>query len=108
MCKAALIAALLVAASFNTVIAAELVPIKRTTLAAISFDEFLKKIAWEITFCSRLHGTMTKIASATMRGNTLDIRGDANTVPIDSYPMKVALTSEQLKSLKGNPICDPN
>ena len=108
MGKTMLIAALLAAASFNPASAAEVVPMKRTALPAISFDELLKKIAWEVTFCNRLHGTMTKITSATMRGTTLVIGGDANAVPIDSYPMKVAPTPEQLKSLKGQPICDAN
>jgi hypothetical protein len=108
MCKTALIAALLAAAIVNTALAVEVVPTRRTTAPAITFDEMLKKIADEITFCKRLHGTMTKIASVTMRGTTLDIVGEASLNPIDKYPMKVTPTKDQLKSLKGQPICDPN
>ena len=108
MCKARLIAALLTAASVNTAIGVEVVPARRTTRPAVSFDEVLKNIANEITVCNRLHGTMTRIKSATMRGNTLDIVGEASLNPIDKYPMKVTPTKEQLKSLNGKPICDPN
>jgi hypothetical protein len=84
------------------------VPLKRTTLPAITFAELEKKIAFEIAGCNRLHGVMTKIKSATMQGNTVEIIGDASRNPIDSYPMKPVPTPEQLQSLKGKPICDPN
>ena len=108
MCKTRLIAGLLTAASVTAASAVEVVPVRRTTRPAVSFDEVLKNIANEITFCKRLHGTMTRIASATMRGNTLEIVGEASLNPIDKYPMKVTPTREQLKSLNGQPVCDPN
>ena len=108
---ARLIALLLAAAAPLAVVASTAavpVPIKRTTLPAITFGELEKKIAFEIAGCARLHGVMTKIKSATMQGNMIEIIGDASRNPIDSYPMKPVPTPEQLKSLKGKPICDPN
>jgi hypothetical protein len=111
MCKTLLIATLLAVASFHAAKAATPVPpmpVKRTEVATVTFDEMLKKIGEEIVFCRRLHGVMTKIASATMQGNTLDIKGEENSRSIDKYPLKVLPTPEQLKSLKGKPICDPN
>ena len=101
-------AALLVVTGAYGANAVEPMPTKRTALPAVSFDEVLKSIAAEITFCKRLHGVMTKIASATMQGGTLEIRGEANSAAIDKYPMKATPKPEQLKSLKGQPICDPN
>jgi hypothetical protein len=110
MYKTLLIAAFLAVAGFNAAIAAtaEAVPMKRTALPSVTFDEVVKNIAVEITVCKRLHGVMTKIISATMRGNTLEVRGDTSFKPIDAYPMKVTPTSEQIKSLIGKPICDPS
>ncbi len=112
MCKTPLIAALLAVAALDAAIAATAAipaaPKTRTAIPAITLEELEKRIAFEITGCNRLHGVMTKIESATMRGNALEIMGEANKAPIDSYPMKAALKPEQLKALKGKPICDPN
>jgi hypothetical protein len=108
MYKTMLIAAFLAAASFNVAMAEEPIPKKRTAPPAITFDEALKKIDVEITVCKRIHGVMTKIASATMQGGALDLKGEISLRSIDTYPLKVAPTAEQLKSLKGKPICDPN
>ncbi len=108
MRKIILIAILLAAARLNTAIAVEVVPKKRTTPPPIMFEEVLKNIANEVTFCRRLHGAMTKITSATMKGDSLEIKGDINQGIIDNYPMKVAPTPAQLKSLIGQPVCDPN
>ncbi|MCX7148179.1 MAG: hypothetical protein NTY05_02030 [Rhodocyclales bacterium] len=108
MCKTILIASLLVAASLNAAIAVEVVPIKRTSLPAVTFEQVLKNIAFEIAGCKRLHGVMTTITSATMKGSSLEVKGDVNGGVVDNYPMKVAPTKEQLKSLIGKPICDPN
>ncbi|MCK9380924.1 MAG: hypothetical protein M0P95_07630 [Sulfuritalea sp.] len=109
MRRATLIASLLGAASLNTAVAVEAVqPKKRTTLPVVTFEQVLKNIAFEITGCNRLHGVMTKIKSATMRDNLLDIKGEVNLASIDAYPMKAAPTKEQLKSLIGKAICDPN
>lgn len=83
-------------------------PVKRTVRPAVGFDEVLKSIAFEISVCRRLHGVMTKIAAATMKDGRLDITGEASLNPIDKYPMKAPPTPEQLKSLIGKPICDPN
>jgi hypothetical protein len=111
MCKTLLIAVLLAAAALDSAVAATPLPPApktRTALQTITFEELEKNIAFEIVGCKRLHGIMTKIISATMRGDTLVIMGDANKAPIDSYPMKKAPTAEQLKALNGKPICDPN
>ncbi|MCX7163602.1 MAG: hypothetical protein NT083_11265 [Rhodocyclales bacterium] len=108
MRKSILIASLLAAASFNAAAALEAVPVRRTTRPAVSFEQVLKNIAIEIAACNRLHGAMTKITSATMKGDSLEIKGDINGGVIDNYPMKPAPTPEQLKSLKGQPVCDPN
>ena len=108
MRKSILITSLLAAASFNAALAVEAVPVRRTTRPAITFEEVLKNIANEITFCKRLHGAMTKITSATMKGSSLEIKGDINQGIIDNYPMKVAPTPAQLKSLIGQPVCDPS
>lgn len=59
MGKTILVATLLAVASFNAASAVEAIPVKRTTLPAITFEELLKNIAAEITFCRRLHGVMT-------------------------------------------------
>jgi hypothetical protein len=77
-------------------------------MPAVTFEQVLKNIAFEIAGCARLHGVMTKITSATMKGNSLEVKGDVNGGIVDNYPMKVAPTKEQLKSLIGKPICDPN
>ena len=112
MCKTQLIAALLAVAALDAAIAATAAlapaPKTRTALPAITFVELEKKIAFEIAGCNRLHGVMTKIKSVTMQGNTIEIIGEASRNPIDSYPLKATPTPEQLKSLKGKPICDPN
>lgn len=112
MCKTLLIAVFVAVATFDAAVAATAAippaPKTRSTLPAITFDELEKKIAFEIAGCTRLRGVMTKIISATMRGDTLVIMGDVYKAPIDSYPMKVTPTPAQLKSLMGRPICDPN
>jgi len=99
---------LLAAASFNAAFAVEVVPVRRTTMPAVTFEQVLKNIAFEIAGCKRLHGVMTTITSATMKGNSLEVKGNVNGGIVDNYPMKVAPTKEQLKSLIGKPICDPN
>lgn len=108
MCKNILIALILAVASLNTAVAVEAVPIRRTEPPAVTFEQVLKTIAFEIAGCNRLHGVMTKITSATMKGNSMEVKGDVNGGIVDNYRMKVAPTKEQLKSLIGKPICDPN
>lgn len=108
MRKTIAIAAFLAAASFNTAMATQVSPKIRTALPAVSFEEVLKRIAVEIAACKRLHGVMTKVTAATMKGNSLEIKGDVNQRIIDNYPMKGAPTPAQVKSLIGQPICDPN
>jgi len=71
-----------------------------------TFVELEKKVAFETSGCKRLHGIMTRIKSARMRGNTMESFGDTSRHPGDSQPIKVAPVSERLKSLKGKPICD--
>ena len=83
-------------------------PIRRVGQHQIHLGQVLKNIAIELAACNRLHGAMTKITSATMKGDSLEIKGDINGGVIDNYPMKPAPTPEQLKSLKGQPVCDPN
>ncbi|TRZ90812.1 MAG: hypothetical protein D4R84_15595 [Rhodocyclaceae bacterium] len=109
MSKTLLIASLLAVASLNSALAAvEAVPVRRTTAPAVSFEQVLKNIAFEIAGCKRLHGVMTTITSATMKGDSMEVKGNVNGGIVDNYRMKVAPTKEQLKSLIGKPVCDPN
>jgi len=109
MRKVQLIATLLLSASFDAAFAGEIAMAKkREVIQTVSFEEVQKNIGAEITFCKRLHGVMTRISSARMQGSKLEIKGEANPAPIDNYPMKAPATAEQLRSLAGKPICDPN